>query len=508
MQTRTGSSISELSRNNMAELVTNRRQRRDILLLGLIALLSCGGFLFACQRAVGLGFPLDDAWIHQTFARNLASGQGWSFQSGQPSGGSTGPAWGLLLSLVYFGNINPVWGTYLLGFGLLWGSSVLGYLIVREILPGNPIAPLITGAVIGVEWHLVWAALSGMETLFLGLIIFMVLYWLIRRKSNFWYPGFLIGFSVWVRPDGLTLMGPVLLVAILESKTIKEVFNKTCQVLIGVAALAAPYFLFNWFVAGDIWPNTFFAKQAEYQSLQKISFLTRYARMALPAITGLGALLMPGFIYEGFRAIKSKDWARVGMLVWVVGYVGLYAWKLPVAYQHGRYLMPVMPMYFVLGCLGLQRLLVPGSEKTWFRVVSRSVLGAGLVTVGSFWFLGMRAFARDVGVIQTEMVETARWINANTSEDAVIGAHDIGALGYYGNRKILDLAGLVSPDVIPFIRDEERLARFLSGNSADYLVTFPSWYPDLVEDLKMIYQSQGEFAPGFGMDHMTVYFWQ
>jgi len=492
----------------MAELVTDRQTRRDILLLGLIAMLSCAGFLFASQSVVGLGFPLDDAWIHQTFARNLANGKGWSFQSGQPSGGSTGPAWGLLLSLVYFGNIPPVWGTYLLGFGFLWGSSILGYQIVREIIPGNSIAPLISGAVIGVEWHLVWASLSGMETMFLALITLIVAYWLIRRKNNFWFPGLLIGFSIWVRPDGLTLIGPVLLAAILESKTIREIFSKICQVLIGFAALTAPYFLFNWFVAGDIWPNTFFAKQAEYQSLKQVIFLTRYAMMALPVITGLGALLLPGFIKEGFRAVKSKDWSRVGMLVWVVGYVGLYAWKLPVAYQHGRYLMPVMPMYFVLGCAGLQRLLVPGSEKTWVRVVSRSVLGAGLVTAALFWFLGMRAFARDVGVIQTEMVETARWINGNTSEDAVIGAHDIGALGYFGKRKILDLAGLVSPDVIPFIRDQKRLAGYLSDNSADYLMTFPSWYPDLVDDLDLIYQSQGEFAPGFGMDHMTVYIWK
>ncbi len=492
----------------MPEPVTDHRQRRDILLLGLLALLSCAGFLFASQCVVGLGFPLDDAWIHQTFARNLASGQGWSFQSGQPSGGSTGPAWGLLLSLVYFGNIPPIWGTYLLGFGFLWGSSILGYLIVREIHPGNSIAPVIAGAVIGVEWHLVWAALSGMETMFLGLIVIIVSYWLIQNKSNFWFPGLLIGFSLWIRPDGLTLMGPVLLVVIFGSKTIKEVFNKTCQVLIGVAALAAPYFLFNWFVAGDIWPNTFFAKQAEYHSLQQINFVTRYARMALPLITGLGALLLPGFVNEGFKAVKGKDWARVGILVWVIGYVGLYAWKLPVAYQHGRYLMPVLPIYLVFGCVGLQRLLVPGSEKTWVRVVSRSVLGAGLVTAGAFWFLGLQAFARDVGVIQTEMVETARWINRSTPAEAVVGAHDIGALGYFGQRKILDLAGLVSPDVIPFIRDEARLAGYLSENSADYLVTFPSWYPDLVGDLDLIYQSQGEFAPGFGMDHMTVYIWE
>ena len=35
------------------------------------------------------GVPLDDAWIHFQFARNLARGDGLSFNPGQPTSGST-----------------------------------------------------------------------------------------------------------------------------------------------------------------------------------------------------------------------------------------------------------------------------------------------------------------------------------------------------------------------------------------------------------------------------------
>lgn len=105
------------------------------------------------------------------------------------------------------------------------------------------------------------------------------------------------------------------------------------------------------------------------------------------------------------------------------------------------------------------------------------------------------------------MVRAARWVEQETPSDAVIGAHDIGGLGYFGNREILDLAGLVSPDVIPFIRDEAKLAAYLNESEADYLVTFPSWYPELTQGRTPIFQSGGEYSALFGMDRMTVYEW-
>ena len=37
------------------------------------------------------GLPLDDGWIHQTYARNLANEGRWSYTSGVVSAGSTAP---------------------------------------------------------------------------------------------------------------------------------------------------------------------------------------------------------------------------------------------------------------------------------------------------------------------------------------------------------------------------------------------------------------------------------
>ena len=105
------------------------------------------------------------------------------------------------------------------------------------------------------------------------------------------------------------------------------------------------------------------------------------------------------------------------------------------------------------------------------------------------------------------MVAAARWLNAHTEPNDLIAVHDIGAVGYFTQRRIIDLAGLVTPEVIPFIRDEAKLEQFLDQQQADYLMTFPNWYPDLTSDLEIVYQSDGKYSSAAGGEKMTIYRW-
>src|SRR5439155_13135021 len=72
--------------------------RRDDLLIVLAALVPLALYMTREARIAGAaGFPLDDSWIHLHFARNLASGAGFSYNPGVPVAGSTAPLWTLLL---------------------------------------------------------------------------------------------------------------------------------------------------------------------------------------------------------------------------------------------------------------------------------------------------------------------------------------------------------------------------------------------------------------------------
>jgi hypothetical protein len=186
----------------------------------------------------------------------------------------------------------------------------------------------------------------------------------------------------------------------------------------------------------------------------------------------------------------------------------LYALRLPVTYQHGRYVMPAMPVYFIWGLAGVALLLERPAPALVRRLLGRAWLISIAVVLGLFYILGANAYHNDIAVIEGEMVATARWVRSNTPPSALIAAHDIGALGYFAERRLLDLAGLVSPEVIPFIRDEARLAAYLDERQADYLITFPGWYPSLVSQAQPVYISPGMASPAQGGENMVVYLWR
>ncbi|MEJ2353204.1 MAG: hypothetical protein P8Y03_25735, partial [Anaerolineales bacterium] len=492
-----------------------------------------------------LGFPLDDAWIHQTYARNLVEYGQWAFIPGQPSAGSTAPLWSALLAIGHALRLGPYIWTFFVGWLTLWALSVVGYYGFRILAPAHGKWALWAALGLALEWHLVWAAGSGMETLLFALVILIALVWLAgamsgenenpdlsegiapdpifqasspcpeprRRVPTFHFSrswlglGALVGLSVWLRPDGVTLLGPVGFVLLMGSQGWQKKFRLALIFILGFLIFAMPYLVFNRALAGSWWPNTFYAKQAEYAILRRLPLWQRYLNeLILPAV-GAGALLVPGFMYALYRAIRYRSWPILAAGLWTLGYAAMYAGRLPVTYQHGRYLVPAMPVFFLIGFLGTAELLKLDTQVAWRRVMSRVWIAALGAVLGLFWVIGARTYADDVAIIESEMVSTATWVAHNTPPDALIAAHDIGALGYFGHRDLLDLAGLVSPEVIPFIRDEMALERYLDAQNADYLVTFPDWYPLLSSKGERIFQANGQYSPAQGGENMAVYRW-
>jgi len=104
-------------------------------------------------------------------------------------------------------------------------------------------------------------------------------------------------------------------------------------------------------------------------------------------------------------------------------------------------------------------------------------------------------------------VASAHWLAENTGPDDLLAVHDIGAIGYFTQRPLIDLAGLITPEVIPIIRDEAALLQFIKARQAEYLITFPSWYPELTSqpDLQLIYSTGAPWALQAGADNMAIY---
>lgn len=473
--------------------------RRALWILAAAAALSLLAYLAASALTLRLGFPLDDSWIHLTYARNLAERGEWAFLPGQPSAGSTAPLWSALLAFGFWLRLAPYAWTYLLGGLLLWALAVTAETAVRRAVPGY--APRLpwAGLFFVFEWHLVWASASGMETLLHALLVTFILASLTTNPLRPLTLGLLTGLSVWVRPDGLTLLGPIALTLLVRERRLASL----TRFFVGFGLLFGLYLLFNLMLSENPFPNTFYAKQAEYAAWQARPILERLGLHLLQMLTGPSILLLPGAILWLAKSFQERDWATLAGMVWFAGYLLIYAYRLP-PYQHGRYLMPAMPVFFLWGLMAVVQFLTSGTRG--LRAVRVAWAGALVMVSVLFWGLGARSYAQDVALIESEMVAVARWVDSNLPPDALVAAHDIGALGYFDHHRLIDLAGLVSPQVIPFLRDDGKLAEYLTIQQVDYFIAFPELYPGLAAQAEVVFRSGG-LGPSMGGENLVVYRW-
>jgi hypothetical protein len=136
-----------------------------------------------------------------------------------------------------------------------------------------------------------------------------------------------------------------------------------------------------------------------------------------------------------------------------------------------------------------------------------------LVVAGTAWRLPTmaRLYAWNVDNINEMHVALGEWAAEHTPPDAVLALNDIGAITYVSERPIVDLAGLVTPEVIPLLRvpdRDARLADFMAEQGVQYVVIFPNWFPDLAartDVLEPVYQVTLDRNTIAGGEMMVVY---
>ena len=486
------------------------------------------------------GFPLDDAWIHQTYARNLAQDGQWSYESGQASTGSTSPLWTLALTLGYILGMDYRLWTFVLGASTLALTAWLAWRVTIRLFGLSSPVGLFVALFCMLEWHLVWAAFSGMETLLFAALVLLCLDRYLafeaQERSRLasaasdgggleesgksrWLSGLWMGLCssllVLTRPEGLLLLGLIGVCFLWERRRGKAVTRGAVSwalfAVLGCLILLVPYVILNLKTSGFIFPTTFYAKQAEYRSMiESLGLPARFGTLLLAVWVGPQILLVPGFLFSVGYSIKHQRSEIVLLWVWWLCSIGIYAFRLPVTYQHGRYLIPTIPVFLILGVWGVWRLVRSAGGSMVTRVVSRAWMVALAALLLIFWFIGARAYARDVGFIYGEMGSMAHWLRENIPPQSRLAVHDIGMVGYRLERPFIDLAGLVTPEVIPFIDDEERLLDFMESEKVDYVVVFPDWsnvYQRMVQDprLTLVHSTNYTWTLSAGQENLSVY---
>jgi hypothetical protein len=122
-----------------------------------------------------------------------------------------------------------------------------------------------------------------------------------------------------------------------------------------------------------------------------------------------------------------------------------------------------------------------------------------------------RLYAWNVDNINEMHVALGQWVVGHTPPDALLALNDIGAITYVSERPVVDLAGLITPEVIPLLRTPDRDARLvtlLAERNVQVVIIFPNWFPglasrsDLLEPIHQVTLERNTVAGG---ETMVVY---
>ena len=423
-------------------------------------------------------FPLDDSYIHWQYAHNLARGEWFVFNSGEPSMGTSSQLFVLLAAGALRLGLDYYYFCILLGLVSLAGSAVLCALLAERLLAqGVPelgagcrsAFALTAGLLVVTNGNLLWQSLSGLETAFY--VFFQLLAFYLYAICGWGLlTGIVIGLTICTRINGVVLAGLLFVFDINRGRRNLRGWAVSALCFLAVA-------LNSLVVGGSILPANVAAKALTYVNAD--FNLAGAAAFWAAAIEFMG--LTPG-VTLGFFAVLIWLLVRIGedlfklnaaaipedvfeLAAWgllELGVIGVF-FRSPL--HHMRYVVVIYPIMAVLSAYAL------GSMARRRRLLGGLLLAAGLLIGGNTWSVKewSELYNNNVKQIAVVYMPAARWIMRNTAPQARIAAFDIGVLKRISGRYIVDLGGLVDAEIHHDL-GERRVLKFLRQSKADYIV--------------------------------------
>jgi arabinofuranosyltransferase len=430
----------------------------------------------------------EDAFISLRYAVNWAGGRGLVYNPGEHVFGATTPLYVLLLGLFALLKAgSPLLCGKLLCAAADAATAGLWYTALVQ-RTGRRVAGLTFAVMFGLSPYIVEVSASGMET---SLVLLGVTVAFLAEQAN--RPvlfGVAVGLTGLVRLDSLLFGGILLVDAGLRRRRLPW-----REAAVAVACMA-PWLLFSWDYYGSMIPNSIPAKLAAYQAHRpsfipnlknSLSYFVPYRHGARAG--WFNAAVAPLFLLGCVRlARRERDWwplAAFFFAHWsflVLSRSLLFRWYLPPA---------LLPYYLVAGLgaatvaarLQAAGVLRASSEQQGarrprpafvthaLRVTPYACLFALTLHAG-LWLSASTERARRLQKVEDRTRrEIGLWLARNTPPWATVCTEPIGYIGYYSGRRILDEVGLVSPQLIPFVRAGNGwFARILQVYRPDYVV--------------------------------------
>ncbi len=454
--------------------------------------------------------PLDDAFIHFQYARNLASGHFFTYAPGDSfTAGATSLLWPMALAVAHlfgFHDLSIIWVAWILGF-LAHAALIVETYRLSSQLTGRAVA-VGAAAMSAVFGGFIWFAASGMETIPLAWILVRT-----ARVASDWCEATpqartarlrnelaVLGFAApLVRPEGAlaSVMAAIALARFAQSNARTRTRLIALVPVAGVAIIP----LINLIMTGSSSSNT-----ATVKWLPLNPYYASLGALWVPVRDNISLMFSTLLNGEQWSAIfvpkAATPWAIAALVaIPVLGWRSSKGWRaafalllalgmfIPCTYMSFlwnrlRYLWPFATGWFVaFACLArLVAELAANVQRRWIAIgpVLSGVV-AGMLAHFISWSID--DVAQSASAIDRQQVALGRWAHDNLASNAIVGVNDTGAIAYLSELHTFDVVGLTTQGESRYwvagsgsrFEHYERMVAEQPLRFPTYFIVYPQW---------------------------------
>jgi len=404
-----------------------------------------------------LNFRQDDAYIFYTYAKNIAEGNGYVFNLGEKINATTSPLYTILLTIIYSLVRFISTESFPAISNLISVLSILGiiYSINRifKDIKMSILFPLIFLANPLLKYGV------GMETFLNLALISYSIYLFTENKMLF--ASFFMALTVLARLDSILFAGIIFIYYTFKNKKLPPIKS-----LIIFIVTLLPWFIFSKIYFDSFLPTTIAVKlsQEDFQMHGAGLIFLRGFFNAMPGTLISALLLIIGFIVSTFYLIRKKSvlLSNEGVLLIFICFGILffvYAFILNA---------PPYQWYYTPFTIPLSILFTYFLSDIFNKNNIKYVLLTCLFILAAF--LPLKTMCQGFNPKYSNYTEAIEWLNKNVPDKTILGVDEIGIMGYYYDKgKIVDALGLVTPKVLPHLKQKD-FGWYISEYKPDYIV--------------------------------------
>jgi hypothetical protein len=373
----------------------------------------------------------DDQMISMRYARNLVDGQGLVWNPGERVEGYSNPGWVLVMAAVHAAGASPAKAALFvkaLGAVAALGILLAARRLARIVGPVSLAGEFVLLTALALCADVVYWAANGFETTLLTALFVWLLARAMSESLNDGRPSastmIATGYLAIVRSDAHLLVLAILIVGIATSADWRKSLRRAALALV----FPVVHLLGRAVYYGDTLPNTFYLRYHDVAGVWLEG--ARYVRNLLFVY---GPLIAAACV----SALTATTRLRFWLLVPLIG-AGLHALVSGGdMYEHFRFFAPTVPVLLVLVVTGLES----WTYSARFRRLGLAATLALAVVAGQMvrpWPVeALRSWRGKPwqGTVQGLLLDRY------SSPQATVAAVDVGALGYFSGRKLIDLTG-------------------------------------------------------------------